>query len=161
MLSTAKNATPHQSRPVSRGGATGAIAPPKMNPGCTLLSPYQGGGATGCNRCKCEIKAHLVEILVENRLWSKRARKYNIFPGTWPLGHPMGRYPWTHFVGWRPQTRFARPVAPPKMKTWLRPWVSSAPATHKSTRCKSPDPEAADSEGQGEADRCIHKRCHV
>jgi hypothetical protein len=29
-----------------QGGATGAIAPPKMNPGCTFLGPYPGG----CNR---------------------------------------------------------------------------------------------------------------
>ena len=76
----------HFLRPVSRGGggATGAIAPPKMNPGCTSLGPYPGG----CNRCKCEIKAHLVEISIENRLWSKRARKCKIFLGTWPPRTP-------------------------------------------------------------------------
>ena len=59
----------------------GCICTPQMNsgPGCTFLGPYLGG----CNRCKCEINAQLVEIFIENRLWSRGEENARFF---WGLG---------------------------------------------------------------------------
>jgi hypothetical protein len=125
-ISTCSGAGQYRGR--GMGGYDWCKCTPKVNPGRTLPGSYPRG-ATWCKRCKCEIYARLVEMFVENLLWSKRVRKCNIFLGLCPMDPNLGVSPGLQWWLSHPQIpatlaprqstiagrpRFARPIAHPR-----------------------------------------------